>query len=109
MRYSKQLLEFIDNSIALLQQNDNAWLDKIDQNTLDMGSSEYCILGQLYGSYYIGKWKLDIYHGSKKPLAFDINYHNLQSIDSYDILTKAWQYKIRKLKALQLQRKKNNE
>ncbi len=32
----------------------------IDLDTLDIGSSRFCVLGQLYGSYLEGKWALGL-------------------------------------------------
>lgn len=43
----------IKKGIEFLNRINPGWVDKIDLDTLDMSSSNKCIIGQLYGDYWV--------------------------------------------------------
>lgn len=82
--------------------DDSAWPDwrsKIDLDALYLYSSNECILGQIFGTYYDGLEELEIGNGcsccaqyeiSAMDLGFNTNYsHDEHSVD-YSHLDAAW-------------------
>ena len=68
----------VENGIAFLDQTyGSKWRRKINWETLDIGSSEKCILGQLEGDYHTGKQKLGLNANSSWERGF---YTNLWEI-----------------------------
>ncbi len=48
------LTEAVKRGVVLLDSKIKDWRSKINLTWLDMNSSDTCILGQIYGSYYAG-------------------------------------------------------
>jgi hypothetical protein len=49
----------LERAAALLDQTAPGWESRIDPLQLDMSNASFCILGQVYGSYYTGLAMLD--------------------------------------------------
>lgn len=54
----KNLQQCVDKGVVLLDKEYPDWWKKIDCKHLDMGTHDMCILGQLYGKFYLGVKKL---------------------------------------------------
>lgn len=109
MRYDPALLAAIDNSIKLLNKKKPGWMKQIIVSQIDMSNVHNCILGQLYPNYHQGKTRLELEYGHTtkvnvftsnpaKALAFNLSDVCTDKQQTFITLTKAWQYKIRKLR-----------
>jgi hypothetical protein len=62
----------VDKGATLLDERyPDTWYDKIDLDTLDLSTTDLCVLGQLYGSYYVGRRTLGLTRGGAAELGFD--------------------------------------
>jgi hypothetical protein len=63
----------VDKGATLLDERyPDTWYDKIDLDTLDLSTTDHCVLGQLYnGSYYVGRRTLGLTRGGAAELGFD--------------------------------------
>lgn len=82
---------FLDDAVP-------GWDDRITPKTLNMASSNDCVLGQLYGSYWVGMRQLRVgYHAAERfGFAYDIKHCNsmLNGATEYRVLTQAWVAKL---------------
>lgn len=81
----------------LLDKERPGWLEGIDLSSLDLGTTDLCVLGQIYGEYQRGRDALGIPH----PIAsteLNSSAYGFSSgeIDggSYPKLTKIWREEI---------------
>lgn len=44
----------VARGMALLDEQNTGWVDDIRVISLDLSNTEDCVLGQLYGNYYVG-------------------------------------------------------
>lgn len=59
--YDKELLLRVQRGVDLLrEQYGEDWVDHINPEKLNLMSSDYCVLGQLYNGYITGTRALDI-------------------------------------------------
>ena len=75
-----------------LDKTNPLWYQDVDINRLDLADGEYCILGQLNGSYYdAGGYikDLDPYDESPKALAFKLGFNSRRD-SAFPSLTMAW-------------------
>lgn len=68
--------------VAVLDEHVMDWRDKVDAAGLDMGDPCRCVLGQVFGDFYIGIETLGVGYGNPDRLGFDG--------DDYPALTEAW-------------------
>ena len=52
MKYTGKIRTMVREAAIKLDEAYPEWWEEIDLDLLDMYNSDYCILGQLYGSYY---------------------------------------------------------
>lgn len=79
----KSISERVAAGMRFLDARDPGWLDKVDANTLDVGSCDLCVLGQIYGHYNLGLYELKV--RSEVTLGFASDDE-----DEYAELTKSW-------------------
>lgn len=75
-------IKFLDSKVSsgLVSAN---WRDKVKLDSLDLGSCDVCVLGQLFGSYSDGQYELDLDTYDSKSYGFNTDY-------SFAELTQAW-------------------
>ena len=75
-------IKFLDSKAAsgLVSAN---WRDKVKLDSLDLGSCDVCVLGQLFGSYSDGQYELGLDTYDSKSYGFNTDY-------SFGELTQAW-------------------
>lgn len=56
--------ERVARGVALLDKKVPGWVDRINLATLDVGLSDRCILGQVFGGYSLGLSKLQLTLGA---------------------------------------------
>ena len=56
--FKQQHLDAVKRGVKLLDVAMPGWENDIDVTTLDLVSTSYCMLGQLYGDFHIGKSNL---------------------------------------------------
>lgn len=61
----------VSEGVALLDQAQPDWWKHINLDTLDMSACYSCILGQLYGSYAVGREDLGIKYSEGDLYGFD--------------------------------------
>lgn len=92
--------EQIARGVALLDQTDPGWMDRIDVLSLALSDCNRCVLGQLHGEFFRGAAKQfghAFYQAVTRNLAFDhgfvldCRFMPIEQITlSYEILTDAW-------------------
>jgi hypothetical protein len=75
-------IKFLDSEAASGKISAN-WRDKVKLDSLDLGSCDVCVLGQLFGSYSDGQYELDLD-------VYDSNSYGFSPNNSYAELTQAW-------------------
>ena len=70
------------------------WFSKIDIKTLDLGSCEQCVLGQLFGSYADGLAMLYSDSGVRDDAEFGFATDEIDG-DEYPRLSTAWKLEIK--------------
>jgi hypothetical protein len=73
----------VNAGIKLLDEQQPGWRDKIDLETLNLGSCSVCVLGQIFGDYEEGTIELDI---EDDPYQYGFNALN----GGMEQLTQAW-------------------
>lgn len=58
MTKTENITEAVRRGIVLLNEKNPGWLDDIDIKDLDLASSCYCVLGQLYNGFIRGAYTL---------------------------------------------------
>jgi hypothetical protein len=56
----------------LFQECDEEWPDRVDSSVLDISCAWSCVLGQLFGSYQVGRDRLSLHnggHGERDPVS----------------------------------------
>jgi len=77
--------EVVQAGMQVLDEKVPGWESRIDPETLDLASCQFCILGQIYGDYGVGRRALDLY--SDYAHGFDVD----GGVDRYyPLLTRAW-------------------
>lgn len=85
----------VGRGVAFLDTEYPGWREKIDVDLLDIQLGNCCALGQLYGSYRAGEYKLRLNEVTAGRLgffakrAFDFKSYILRYIE-YFLLTRAW-------------------
>lgn len=63
----------VQRGIELIEVTEGPeWTERIEWHLLDMKSCEYCILGQLFGSYSTGLNRLSIEESEASGYGFDV-------------------------------------
>lgn len=83
--------EAVQAGMEILDENTPGWESRIDPEILNLGSCQFCILGQIYGDYNKGKHELRIDDGP--DFGFDAEGG---SDRHYALLTHAWLRVIKK-------------
>jgi hypothetical protein len=103
------LARYVDNGVRLLDYELGPdWPHLIELNRLNMAAGGWCVLGQLYGTYTHGKWKLGLFHSAYDRDGYehgfyiprtDAEYHRRwyprRLRDRYAALTKLWEARIK--------------
>lgn len=78
----------VQKGVALLDKEVPDWKERIDPGTLNVAASNSCILGQLFGDYFVGVAKLGLSGTQTRALGF----YNItdEAIQEYQKLTKEW-------------------
>ena len=91
----------IENGVEFLNKVYPDWLSKIDLEKLNMDQPSNCILGQLYGNFYVARDILDMYDNDTNKMGFTVPIvlcYDEHDIEKWDTLTKEWANKIVELK-----------
>jgi hypothetical protein len=67
------LIEAAMKGAKFLDARDPGWAHKVDPITLDMGSGELCVFGQLYGYYFEGLERYHFRNGEQYTYGFSLN------------------------------------
>lgn len=72
----------VAEGVKLLDDSRPGWWKEINLNVLDMYSTRYCVLGQLYhGSFCTGRIELGIGEGEGDLYGFDTYTGNWETLD----------------------------
>lgn len=71
------------------------WRSKLNLETLDLGSSTSCVLGQLTGTYSVGARRIAFSATRAAQLGFDVRGWPWQGENDYRTLTNAWKRALR--------------
>lgn len=94
--------ERVARGVALLDEKESGWREKVDADRLDMGTCNNCIFGQVYGNIAIGLRKMGLVDGDLKFIAYDeddpgfqhgiltLNMGNYDPAGDFSLLTDAW-------------------
>jgi hypothetical protein len=77
-----------------------SWVASIDLATLDMSNCKDCLLGQLFGDYYMGLNALGLPGGTAFGFMEDPGFffeYGMSYEEQYAILTRVWVEELRKL------------
>lgn len=83
----------VQNGMKLLDEKfGTTFLDKINPDTLDIGSGINCALGQCYGTYMTGREKLGLTQKQAAAHGFDVSTAGGHDavISKFRQLTEAW-------------------
>ena len=87
-------LEYIarasDGADLLDVHGPDGWRDKIDLSALDMKDVRFCVLGQVYGTYYIGLNDLNLNDDATPDYGFNLPFPALIREEEWRMLTEAW-------------------
>ena len=72
----------IEQGAAMLDRRKPGWEKDLNLDTLEMVDCQFCVLGQLYGSYEGGKTALGLHEGTAHGFNSDT--------EQFSILTRAW-------------------
>lgn len=97
--------ERVRRGAEYLDERDPGWHRRIDPSTLDLGSGDRCVLGQLHGEFRLGLGRSGMIslssapRASLSPVAYGFTCvdgvpEEWQARD-YDLLTQAWRDEIR--------------
>lgn len=80
--------------VLTIHYGDEEWLKRIQEKDLDLGDGEYCVLGQLEGSFIRGTERLGA------GVRAEPNYFGFDQGEerSYGLLTRVWRNFIRRRK-----------
>lgn len=79
----------IARGIELLDKQHPGWREKINLDDLSIASSDRCIVGQLYGSFWNGAEQMVPTYGSSRPFWEEHGLY-LERVGGYGRLTKEW-------------------
>ncbi len=93
--------ERVERGADFLDDADPGWYRRVDVGALELGSGEYCVLGQLHGDFRLGLGRSDLINLSSAPRAsLSPSAHGFQCVQGipeeaqdrdYAFLTQAWQ------------------
>lgn len=89
------IAEKVQNGSNLLDRVRPGWRDEIDLDTLDIGSLDCCVMGQLYGSYTRGLDALGL-TGKATAHGFSLGMGLIREFpagawkEKYEVLTDEW-------------------
>jgi hypothetical protein len=58
MKLGSTVDERVARGMALLDKRNPGWRTRINLRTLNVETCDNCVLGQVYGDYFLGIWKL---------------------------------------------------
>lgn len=96
--YREVVLENVERGAALLDLRCPGWEDGIELDTLDVGLSGECVLGQLYGDYGAGLTAIGLAGTTDERRAHGFTVR-LGSFDTAPELTDAWRRLIEERRA----------
>ena len=76
--------------IGFLDAHVRGWRKKINLTTLDLSNNRCCVLGEIYGNYFVGATQLFGHDSEVAPSDFGFNLVNTYGADSYARLTAEW-------------------
>lgn len=76
----------VRRGIALLNEKQPGWSDRIEREHLRMSNTDDCVLGQLYGDYYDGVDELEI-SGQEYEYGFDLKRYD---VGEWEDLRNTW-------------------
>lgn len=82
---SNKFSDKVDAGASYLDLAQPGWAEKIDLNTLDLGSSSHCVIGQSVGQFMDGIEKLGLSQEAARALGYNCN-----STSDYEELGEAW-------------------
>lgn len=93
--------ERVERGADFLDDADPGWYRRVDAASLELGSGDSCVLGQLHGDFRLGLGRSDLINLSSAPRAsLSPSAHGFQCIQGlskederrdYACLTEAWQ------------------
>lgn len=86
----------VNRGLRLLQKEAPDKLHRINLGQLSMEDADYCVLGQMFGSYLTGLSQLDLGREGAKAFGF-----YTQSPQDWNKLNRVWKNKLAKLKQKQ--------
>jgi len=87
----------IEKGVEFLNKVYPDWLSKIDLEKLNMDQPSNCILGQLYGNFYVAQNILDMSDKNYDKMGFTVPivlYYDEHDNEKWDTLAKEWKEKI---------------
>jgi hypothetical protein len=97
--------ERVRQGAEYLDERDPGWHRRIDPDTLELGSGDRCVLGQLHGEFRLGLGRSGVLSLSSAPRAsLSPVAHGFKCVEDvseewqardYELLTKAWRAAIR--------------
>jgi len=81
----------VETGIDLLDSEAPGWVNCIDLDTLDMSTTGNCVLGQVYGDFFIGM--AELFASDDPELAVRHGFETPDETDpscDYDALNEAW-------------------
>lgn len=78
---------------------DNRWVEKINLDELDMGNVYNCVLGQLFGTFFVGMKHLGLNHDTAGDFWVDFPRGTWGGNYDYIPLTEAWRVHLINLRA----------
>lgn len=85
--------DVVQAGIEVLDAKVPGWECQLDPDTLDLASCQLCVLGQIYGDYFVGKRALELLDGD----AHGFTVKDATGIDrEYGFLTRTWLKVLRK-------------
>lgn len=82
--------------IKLLNEREPDWLKKIDVPNLQVHTLGFCVLGQVYGSFFQGLIALDL----TPTIAFNFGFDRRRTEDGdYELLQTEWEQQLKALLA----------
>jgi hypothetical protein len=100
------IAERVARGAALLDARVPGWVDKVNEDTLNIRSMGDCVLGQVFGAYWIGVKALGLKEGFFDTPAGEGGFNLLYTITEYPLLTEEWRRVIRDRKGVPAPEKK---
>jgi hypothetical protein len=96
---SEELAERVERGAALLDERRPGWWDEVDVEALDLDLCSRCPLGQLWGDFESGAYRL--FRGGFHEVADMAGHHGFDAVcdNHFPILTDLWRAAIERRRA----------